>query len=188
MVTNPTDKFEIKDLLDKHCVRSPIQSWDVDAQNRINVQGSVILTHVHPRKPHLPLSFGTISGNFVAKGMYLHTLEGAPHHVGGTFNVADSKLTNLKGAPSHVGDILNVGRNPLTSLEGFPAHVEDAFIFDYDPELPLLRAMTAAKLWPNPDQEKLEQIFLKYAHKGKAVVLNLALELKQAGFAGNAKW
>lgn len=153
--------------------------------------------------PHL------VDGDFLCTNSKLKSLKGAPERVGGTFNCYANRLTSLKGspvhvgrsfwcdynqltsllgAPDHVGGSVYAVNNPLKSLEGAPTHVQLIFEVTWDPALPLLRLLAYSQARVSGAPAQVEQIISKYAGQGKAAALNCALELKQAGYAENAKW
>jgi hypothetical protein len=129
-----------------------------------------------------------VGGHFRCDFNRLTSLEHAPQHVGGDFWCDHNQLTSLEHAPQHVGGDFWCQHNPLTSLEHAPQHVGGEFKFDYQRHMPLLRflAYHGLVVFGAPDQ--VESILNKYAGKGKSGMLNCALELKQAGFEGNARW
>lgn len=180
----PKSNEELEKVLDKFFTYEAVTDISLDSQGRANVDGSLLMNK--PLKGHVPVRFGKVTGYFLARGMGLTTLEGMPYHVGGTLNVAYNKLTDLKGGPTHVGDVYQVSGNDLKSLEGFPEHVKH-FAFSYNDQLPLLRTLVAEQIWMR-DHKIIEDIFQKHAGKGKAAALNFALDLKKAGYAGNARW
>ena len=129
-----------------------------------------------------------VGGVFWCRSNKLTSLQGAPRHVGAAFLCSHNQLTTLHGAPDHVGGALDCSDNPLNSLQGASAHVGGRFVCIYNKQLPLLRLImyTSIQLIDAPDA--VNTIMQKYAGKGKTHMLNLALELKQAGFVGNAAW
>lgn len=96
-------------------------------------------------------------------------------------------LRSLTHAPSHVGGEFIGSQNHLTDLQGLPAHMR-AFYATYNSDMPLLRLTQHAQveIWQAP--APMSDILEKYVGKGKAYILNMARELKQAGYVENAKW
>lgn len=189
----PETADEARNFLFTHCMTPEIRIKKVslDSQGRVDVVGTVYFLEPAQRGTithQLPMRFGHIDGSFIARSLKLTSLEGAPHTVNGEFTAQSNQLTSLAHGPVHVKELYVVNHNPLKSLEGFPEHLGREFSFTYHDQLPLLRALTAPGIWPEPDQVELEHIFKKYMHKGKSAALNCALELKQAGYAGNARW
>lgn len=129
-----------------------------------------------------------VGGTFNCYNNRLKTLKGAPVHVGDDFWCGYNQLTSLLGAPDHVGGSVYAEGNPLKSLEGAPTHVRLIFEVTWDPALPLLRSLAYSQARVSGAPAQVEQIISKYAGQGKAAALNCALELKQAGFEGNARW
>jgi hypothetical protein len=161
------------------------------------------------RIEQLPVQFGRVDGLFLCSGNQLTTLEGSPQHVGVLFHCDHNKLTDLKGAPTqvgggfwcsnnmltslqgapdHVGGSLQCNGNPLKSLDGMPSVLKGQIWLDYDAHLPLLRLLEASGFVLSFAPDQVKNILNKYTGKGKSHMLNLALELKQAGYVGNAAW
>jgi hypothetical protein len=162
----------------------------IDPQTQVvNVDGNVTLkSHFPARKvKKLPVQFGKVTGKFDCYDNELETLMGAPHHVGENFDVSANKITSMAHAPIHVGGRLFCYYNNLTDLAHMPQHVIKVHL-SYHDNLPMLRLSEhdnwEVKWTPLPVQEILN----KYMGKGKKFMLNFANELKQAGFAGNARW
>lgn len=185
--TQQLDQLDEYFWFSKKTPQTPLEVL-VDAQQdpwRIQVQGNVRL---HKDVRELPHVFTEVDGEFYASFRGLISLMGFPRIVRGGVYVADNHLINLKGAPRHVGGEFKISDNPLTSLVGFPSHVDQTVIVSYDVNLPMLRLIQASHLKIYDAPFLLEGILNKYAGKGKAFMLNCALELKQAGFEGNAAW
>jgi hypothetical protein len=199
------DVKEIRKLLKNHFTTTGKVTID-PASGVVHVAGDVRLKS---QLSQLPVQFGHVDGEFHCQsknltslqsaplhvggdfycgGNQLTTLQGAPDHVGGEFYCGGNQLTTLQGAPDHVGGDFYCADNPLMSLQGAPDHVGVDFVCTYDDQLPLLRLIMykSIRIWDAPDAVMI--IMFKYAGKGKTHMLNCALELKQAGYAGNAKW
>lgn len=138
-----------------------------------------------------------IMGDFEAAGNgHLTRLDCANCVVLRDLDVQECNLTSLNNC-AQVKEGLWAKDNPrLVDLKGIPA-CEELFI-SYHPDLALLPTLevghiTVRNITPHfpddPDAHKrLKNIIKKYEGKGKSAILNFALELKQAGFAGNARW
>jgi hypothetical protein len=148
----------------------------------------------------MPVQFGTIDGDLVIEDSSIKTLRGAPHVVKGGVNIKDCHhLTSCVHGPSVVGGFVHIFRCPLRSLEGFPTRCTHAIV-DYDHDLPLLRLLQATRsveFYVSDFDETKEQAAnilepimnnTRWLGKGKQGMLNCALEMKKAGFAGNARW
>lgn len=139
-----------------------------------------------------------VSGHFHVQGNKLQSLEHGPYHVGNQYCCHNNQLTNLTGAPKHSVLYLEAINNPLTSLEGLPPNIQLLILSNNATmDLPLLRCLTVqarvavAKYNQDRDwDQKLNDILndVRWAGQGKAGVLNCALELKKAGYGGNARW
>lgn len=129
-----------------------------------------------------------VGGTFSCRNNQLESLNGAPTWVGEDFYADRNQITSLEGAPDHVGGRFNCIYNPVTSLSGAPEHVGSTFAITYDINLPLLRFTQYAQVYLHRAPDDLVGLVHKYAGKGKHHMLNFALELKQAGFGGNARW
>lgn len=185
----------------------------IDAHTgRVDVQGDIQLISDCDQ---MSVQFGKVSGDFDCADSGLTTLAGSPQHVGGKFSCEHNRLTSLAHAPHHVGGIFKASYNHITHLTHMPTYVGASFWIygnpleslvgldkldqihgelwcTYSDQLPLLRSVLVRSIHlSDGDQDTpilLNDIIRKYVGKGKAHMLNLALELKQAGFEGNAKW
>ena len=184
----------------------------VDPQTgQVSVMGDVFMERQSPR---IPVQFHHVSGKFHCQDMgltslvgsprivdhdfqcqknQLTSLKGAPDHVGKDFWCHENKLTNLVHMPSHVGGDFWCIRNPLISLDGWDSPMGGEFFCEYYPNLPLLRTIQAQKvdisfIYQRRPPAEVQKILNKYAGKGKTHMLNCALELKKAGYEGNARW
>lgn len=104
---------------------------EVDAQGILNVGGHVYLkTEVKDTLQKLPVTFGTVTGNFILFALpQLQSLEGSPRHIGGFFRVVNcNKLLSLQGGPLTVGTDYTLDYNEaLVSLDGAPLDVPGHF-------------------------------------------------------------
>ena len=163
----------------------------------------------------MSVQFGRVMGDFDCADHGLTTLEGSPQHVVGKFSCNMNNLASLAHAPHHVDGVFDASYNNITHLTHMPTYVGASFWIygnpleslvgldkldqihgelwcTYSDQLPLLRSVLVRSMHlSDGDQDTpilLNDIIKKYVGKGKAHMLNLALELKQAGFEGNAKW
>jgi hypothetical protein len=196
---------DVNQLLNNHFKITGDITIDPDT-GVVDVDGDVKL---RSQLSQLPVQFGRVDGRFDCSKNKLTSLQGAPLHVGGTFYCGDNQLTTLQGAPVHVGNSFSCSNNPLTTLQGAPVHVGNSFSCSnnplttlegapshvggdfyctYNKQLPLLRLIMykSILMWDAPGA--VNTIMHKYTGKGKSHMLNLALELKQAGYVGNAAW
>jgi hypothetical protein len=178
----------------------------------VDVQGDVQLI---ADCDQMSVKFGKVSGDFNCADRGLTTLAGSPHHVVGQFSCEHNRLTSLAHAPHHVDGVFSAPYNHITHLTHMPTYVGASFWIygnpleslsgldkldqihgelwcTYSDQLPLLRTVLARSIHLSDGEQdtpiKLDKIIKKYVGKGKSHMLNLALELKQAGFEGNAKW
>ena len=105
----------------------------VTENGRINVSGDVILAPGEDES--IPVTFGTVTGNFICSGNQLTTLKGAPDVVGGNFICCDNQLTSLHGAPAHVIGDFTCCNNRLISLLGLSEEIYGNFICVNNPLL-----------------------------------------------------
>lgn len=75
----------------------------------------------------LPLSFASVTGDFVVRSNRLTTLKGCPTVVGGDFDCRNNNLRSLQHAPITVGRNLNCQENELISLRGAAENVPNTF-------------------------------------------------------------
>lgn len=164
----------------------------------IHIQGDIAARDNMPGD-HLPLQFGTVTGNFdLFTQNNLKDLQGSPHTVGGEFFVVGYQITNLTGAPRHVTHRCVLRSYSLKSLEHLPESCS-LLRLDITPELPLLRLTSvnyriilgyAMELTEEQSlkMDKAAFIMKKYAGTGKAGALKAALELYRVDCKDNARW
>ena len=93
-----------------------------------------------------------VGRDFYCQNNQLESLDGAPAWVGKDFDCRKNQLTTLEGAPKYVARHFICNNNPLTSLKGMPDYIGGQFWFEYDPQLPLLRALVAKEgIGTHPD-------------------------------------
>lgn len=119
--------------------------WIENLDYTISVNGSVVMNS--DRNVKLPVTFKTITRNFLARGTnlatlegfptevmmdidlessrYLNSLEGLPKSIGGYLSLKNCKgLASLKHVTQHIGDDFSCYQcHGLTTLQGGPAHV-----------------------------------------------------------------
>lgn len=205
------DVNQIKHVLNEEFLIAGVTTIDAHT-GQVDVQGDVkLITDCD----QMSVQFGKVSGDFDCADSGLTTLAGSPHQVLGRFSCEYNRLTSLAHAPHHVDGVFSASYNHITHLTHMPAHVGASFwIYEnplqslngldkpdqihgelwctYSDQLPLLRTVLVRSIHlSDGDQHTpiiVDKIIKKYVGKGKAHMLNLALELKQAGFEGNAKW
>lgn len=192
MVMRPATESEMDQVL-KYFHLTPQGGSPQVVVNDQTGEYSIFYADVSLRKDHeqIPIPLAEVSHSFFAANMGLRTLQNSPRKVGKAFAVNHNQLTSLQGAPEHVGSYMVISHNPkLKSLDHLPNHIQGILHMDYTWDMPLLRTLVAqagvdfGKWAPDP----VIQILNKYAGKGKHHILNVALELKQAGHAENARW
>jgi hypothetical protein len=211
------NKEQIAKLVTDNFKISNDGGFDVDDEGVVHVTAQFI--RISNRKlTQIPVQFGTVSGSFVVTSSAIHSLQGCPRVVMGTFSCdgcmnitsleggpqtvheyydcAYNSLTSLKGCATTVRRMLDVRNNPLTSLEGLTPGVAQIRL-NWDPDLPLLRVLELPEGFqiPSPDQQPWdrseppwEKILEPYAGSGKKGALAAAAELIRAGYKGNARW
>lgn len=137
-----------------------------------------------------------VDGTLMAQCNKLTTLDAAHCQIHGDLDVRYNLLQDLSGCPKVKG-LLWATRNPsLTHIHQVPDQVEYMMI-TYSPNLNLLKLLEfkgEIRFVDVPTMEQftaIKSIFEnpKYAGKGKSVMLNVALELRKAGFPeSNIKW
>lgn len=158
---------------------------------------------------HAPAHVGR---TFFCSNNQIESLVDGPRHVGKSYYCNNNRLTSLTGIPDQITGSVFCENNQLKSLQGAPKSIYGEFqVFDnmlqdlshmpeivlyeislsYHAQLPVLRfTQMDAELefvFDDAPQEFIT-ILKKYQSKGKAFMLNMALELKKAGFEGNARW
>jgi hypothetical protein len=173
--------------------------YHVDDQGHVHVKGNVKL---QLPTSELGITFATITGDFEAHNKGLQSLKGLPSHLGGDLLLMDNALVNLRDAPKNVVGkvVVDQRMHPLTSLEGMSSHVGNYANVRWHANLPLLRLLVAPLIYVVVSRYiTLEDYQLsvecekilndpRWVGKGKQGMLNCALELKRAGFVGNAAW
>jgi hypothetical protein len=213
MVTSKDDVFKQVKHLFRTSTNKMLSSSDIEIQSdlSVNIHVSIRLVHRVP-EGRLPIKLHMVDGEVSGPWMELRTLNNFPD-VCSTLDVSHNLITSLTHAPGYVREMdvkhnlisslehvsdtcefVNVIRNPLTSLKGLPDTPSDDLEvhLTWTPDLPLLRLLNATQvsIVDNNSQplRDLNQIMNKYTGKGKSFMLNCALELKQAGYVGNARW
>lgn len=126
---------------------------------------------------------------------YLKTLAGLPAYVGKNFVAYKCKIKTLMGAPEHVGQMFDVTDNPLVSYDPLPQGSSQLSL-PYNEHVGLFKLLSYPRVHLSQDGvtcdldkvKSANHIIQKYVGQGKSAILNCALELKQAGLEGNAKW
>jgi hypothetical protein len=175
----------------------------------VDVQGDVWVNSL-PKDRIMSVQFGTVTGDFrISAKLKPASLQGCPHRVEGVFYIGkNNKITSLQQGPTWVGksyvvmegnpirdltgvakhvDLLVIHTNTLRNLDDLPEQI-NYFQCEYHEQLPILRLIQVPRPYLRYAPVELQHILDKYVGKGKAHMLNFALDLKQAGFAGNAKW
>lgn len=181
----------------------------VDTHGVVNVEGSLQLRN--KKLQQIPVQFGTVTGSFEITSSAIHSLQGCPRVVLGTFSCDGcnnltsleggpqtvhgyydcqfSSLTSLKGCATRVDRMLDVRHNPLTSLEGLTPGVTQIRL-NWDPQLPLLRVLELPEGFqiPAPGQQSWdrtsqpwEKILEPYMGQGRAGAINAAIDLIREG-------
>ena len=88
------DEFITVDYIDK-------SNYKKYVGRKVNVTGDVNLEKLGLKE--IPITFGTVGGDFYCYDNELTSLSGCPHKVGRDFWCCDNKLTSLKGCPTEVG-------------------------------------------------------------------------------------
>lgn len=150
-----------------------------------------------------------VHGDFICKNNGLTSLQGGPEQVV-SYDCSQNNLTSLVGCPDIPGyldcsqnklqdlstcpaaKLVYAYDNPIKTFSNLPSHIDHLGVTT-TPTLPLLGLLNVPKveMWEETTGEFLEDlatIINKYGGQGKAAMLSCALELKQAGYAGNAKW
>ena len=164
-----------------------------DKTGVVNVQGSVAARE--DSLDEIPVQFGQVTGDFnLRRQPRLSSLVGSPVHVTGEYKVKSNAITNCEGAPLYVGHHCWISGANLKSLEHLPMQGARSFTILWTPRIPLLRLLDAHEVsWGNyvgygAQTQAVREIMSKYVGKGKSFILNCALELKKAGYTGNARW
>ncbi|NWL04256.1 hypothetical protein DM790_25845 [Flavobacterium collinsii] len=76
-----------------------IDSFKINCDRSITVDGSVKFAECMNYLTELPLKFDKINGNFDCSKLSLSTLKGSPKYVGGTFNCSFNDLNSLEYLP-----------------------------------------------------------------------------------------
>ena len=165
----------------------------VNAEGKIDVTGNVTAKNRHMQD--IPVSFGTVSGDFVL-GLQqdLTSLKNCPDYVGGDFRVRALDITSLDHAPHTVKGQCVIGAD-LDSLENLPDGSRN-YRLSWTPTLPMLRLVLARQvIWSFPVEFggisagwEATKIVDRYVGRGQASAMALAAELAAAGFKGNARW
>lgn len=91
--------------------KSVYSSWREDPNTGlINVKGNVVFeqSRLNYFYRELPVSFGEVSGNFIARDHFLETLKGFPIYIGGDCDVLANPLTTIEWQPEYIGGELKI--------------------------------------------------------------------------------
>lgn len=170
-----------------------------------SVNGSVGLIQPSDDSGLLPDHFDTVTEIFDISYRDIRDLTGAPQKCN-VFDCANNSITSLEHAPKTCKRADIAGCRYLKSLEHLPQC--DVLTLTWQKYLPLLRCLGSKQVFitythasNRPHVEKLVDILndTRWMGKGKAGVLNCALELKKQGeqfkralgynpYLENAKW
>lgn len=97
-----------KAALDKWLKSHGVESYKMNEDGFIDVDGEVRLDSLRMPKLPGPVKFGTVAGDFICSSAGLTTLTGCPQHVGvsefgGDFMCDHNELVSLEGGPRTVG-------------------------------------------------------------------------------------
>lgn len=181
---------------------------------RVDVRASrVTLTH----KGAIPVPMGKIEGEFTCESCELTSLTNAPTEVTGSFWCHKNRIESLVEGPHTVGGNYFCGWNQLQDLQGAPENFTGLFVavlqqspglqsleglppharhvtFSYNTHLPLLKLVEFSGNLDITYAQNMDRMYglmdivERYKGKGKGSVLHYAMELKKAGYGGNAKW
>jgi hypothetical protein len=142
----------------------------------------------------------SVDGDYVISRCRIKSLKGMASKIGGDVFLRGNALTNLRGLPENMPmAYLGCEENPLTSLEGLPPGL-GTIELSYDPELPLMRTLTAHSVKINahgreyPQTTPVEQILNRHAGLGKRGMMKCASELLTLGaklgldLRANCRW
>jgi hypothetical protein len=191
---------QTQDLLHKHFATDGKVTVDPET-GTVHVQGNVAARMLIDSE-RLPVQFSVVEGDFLlGKQDKLTSLAGSPQIVNGDYKVG-GEFTSLEGAPRIVSGVFAALSPHLASLAHLPSQMS-MLRLSMTPQLPLLRLLeipyqetTIMVGYPvslggvSGQSTQAIMIIERYRRlkKGKAFMLNCANDLKQAGFAGNARW
>lgn len=129
-----------------------------------------------------------MGGNYGCSSNMLTSLAGCPP-IQGDLMFDDNLLTDLSSVPR--ASFAYGGKNPWKNFRHTPDHIGQVMVI-ITPQTPLLGLLSAQQISCIDEngeyKEQINQILNKYAGEGKRAILNCALELKKAGYGGNASW
>lgn len=146
------DKSDIIDWLKKYRIENYTLIADTCYGFVVNVEGDVDISRMDLE--HIPVQFGTVSGNFYCHYNKLTSLEvvlhqqveilivvvitglyGCPKSIGGHFNCNKNQLTSLKNCPTSVGGYFYCIENKIINLEFLPISAGENFYCYNNPAL-----------------------------------------------------
>ena len=111
--------------------RDLYKNFEVDGSVKIDPSTGVVDVdggvYLRGRTKKLPVTFGTVDGDFRCSDSVLVSLAGAPRNVNGGFFCSNNRLTQLYNAPESVTGSFYCDNNKLISLEGAPHSVGGDF-------------------------------------------------------------
>jgi hypothetical protein len=195
-LSKQVDKEKIEELL--HAYFTVHHPYLINYNGVVDVDGNVQLIK---EAGQLPVTFGTVSGDFACYNNHLTSLQGAPTSVGGSFNCSRNHLTSLQNAPISVkGDFVCFDdKNSLTSLQGIGPNSDlKSFYCTWSEYLPILRSLVVKHSieFHYPERGSLCREIGGILNTAKAnnpnnlrgAILDAQKALIEAGFAGNARW
>lgn len=140
----------------------------------------------------------TITGSFSCHHNQLTSLAHGPQTVEGDYVCSYNYLKSFEHASEAVkGMFLAVEQKGLKSIKGYSPYARRIDI-TWSPDLPLLSLLQFKGVYGIRDPESvnfrgeekidLMEILEKWQPMGKTGALNCALEMKKAGYGGNARW
>jgi len=105
----------------------------VDVHENVTIHGESLGSVTRGKQVELPITFGTITGDFVfpkysfsEPNTSLKSLKGFPRTIHGMFHIfdEDSPITSLEGGPEYVGGQVSLNNlKKLKSLKGAPTYI-----------------------------------------------------------------
>ncbi len=113
---------ELEYKIKEFCLNNNITSYFINMDGSIDVHQNVSIVNGIVNN-ELPISFGTVKGNFTISSSNINTLKGSPKWVSGNFDCTYNGLRSLKYAPKMALGTFDCSHNSITSLEHCPTEV-----------------------------------------------------------------
>ena len=117
---NESKEDDVDHFLNKILREAEYLKWTIRHDGSYDFDGNVIIMGIR----ELPITIGSVNGNFLCLSRNLETLKGFPRYVSKSFSIQLANLiTSLEGCPEGVTGRFYCGGTGITDLKGAPRMV-----------------------------------------------------------------